>query len=83
MVVLMISDGLVVDGSMGLSSFTLTFLVVVGGDLLDKPDFVVDDGHDGQSDEVHELKSEGHSYPIIIKLLIFTKQEFIKNSCGG
>ena len=55
MVVLMISDGLVVDGSMGLSSFTLTFLVVMGGDLLDQPDFVVDDGHDGQSDEVHEL----------------------------
>jgi hypothetical protein len=40
---------------MGLSSFTLAFFVVVGGNLLNKPNFVVDDGHDGQSDEVHEL----------------------------
>jgi hypothetical protein len=34
---------------MGLSAFALAFFVIVGGDLLDEPDFVVDDGHDGQS----------------------------------
>ena len=42
---------------MGGMAFSLALLVLAGGGGLDLPDFVVDDRHDGESHDVHELES--------------------------
>ncbi len=51
--------------SVGGVAFSLTFLVLCGGGGLDLLDLVVDYGHDGESHQVHELKSESHLHKII------------------